>query len=196
MCGGTAITSRRWPTCGGLSPRVRGNRQAATATEPGERSIPACAGEPTISRPRNPSTTVYPRVCGEPAAGYAPGRQCRVYPRVCGGTMDAGNSLELRGGSIPACAGEPGPSSCPFSIGWVYPRVCGGTYYLQTQKSIDDGLSPRVRGEAGNRAKLAFQRHPALPQSGVGAARRQRQPVLVGHILRFNPVPYQERFEP
>ena len=48
----------------GLSPRVRGNRSIDGVNGIGLRSIPACAGEPTIANPLKIFYTVYPRVCG------------------------------------------------------------------------------------------------------------------------------------
>ena len=131
----------------GLSPRVRGNRIAAAAGgEDGDRSIPACAGEPDTS-----------------TSGF---QTARVYPRVCGGTADvvrgcdAGEGLSprvrgnpyrhppphIRHRSIPACAGEPVcvPGFAPSPR--VYPRVCGGTVLPMPIARMDNGLSPRVRG--------------------------------------------------
>ena len=64
VCGGTRRTScPRWPD-GGLSPRVRGNLEAADKKPLPHRSIPACAGEPHYSEPEQPEYRVYPRVCG------------------------------------------------------------------------------------------------------------------------------------
>ena len=48
----------------GLSPRVRGNRTAATTPSTAARSIPACAGEPLRAHPTGQAAEVYPRVCG------------------------------------------------------------------------------------------------------------------------------------
>ena len=46
VCGGTVPGGVIMPEFGGLSPRVRGNRQPHPRTGVGRRSIPACAGEP------------------------------------------------------------------------------------------------------------------------------------------------------
>ena len=48
----------------GLSPRVRGNRNADLERENEERSIPACAGEPHAPQHYDALSPVYPRVCG------------------------------------------------------------------------------------------------------------------------------------
>ena len=127
VCGGTTPPALQESECSGLSPRVRGNRLAMRSSKFFQRSIPACAGEPSNSMPAGSDSTVYPRVCGEPGRGSA-GRYLQVvYPRVCGGTTDVtavtagdtGLSPRVRGnqsslirhgtsrGSIPACAGEP-----------------------------------------------------------------------------------------
>ena len=130
VCGGTSQRRILKAAGQGLSPRVRGNRYGSRLVRGGAGSIPACAGEPWLTR--------YPASAG------------RVYPRVCGGTYEnpnagisgTGLSPRVRGnrtrrtprrpdkGSIPACAGEPKirVNSPPF-LG-VYPRVCGGTHRL------------------------------------------------------------------
>ena len=46
VCGGTQMSSMPTDSPAGLSPRVRGNRWAATNARTQTRSIPACAGEP------------------------------------------------------------------------------------------------------------------------------------------------------
>ena len=46
VCGGTSTTSNALKDSTGLSPRVRGNPAAFLDYATGERSIPACAGEP------------------------------------------------------------------------------------------------------------------------------------------------------
>ena len=127
VCGGTPTRSVATPADIGLSPRVRGNRNAECQLRLHRGSIPACAGEPA----------------GAP--GLWNGRQ--VYPRVCGGTVARQPDLErgqglsprVRGnplrvsepaagpGSIPACAGEPPFGRAGGGMWPVYPRVCGGT---------------------------------------------------------------------
>ena len=146
VCGGTNLGLRGLNSVGGLSPRVRGNPPAASASNSSAGSIPACAGEPAPGRERR--------------------RRCRVYPRVCGGTrfgvtvnvMVLGLSPRVRGNrvlheraafssrSIPACAGEPASRSGRTLYRQVYPRVCGGTSRNRPSRSTETGLSPRVRG--------------------------------------------------
>ena len=64
VCGGTLNEWRRWATHWGLSPRVRGNLIGISRNADGERSIPACAGEPPELLCRPLLSRVYPRVCG------------------------------------------------------------------------------------------------------------------------------------
>ena len=64
VCGGTGQSAPAVPTVKGLSPRVRGNHEAVSWDEVIDRSIPACAGEPTWTTPMSTRTRVYPRVCG------------------------------------------------------------------------------------------------------------------------------------
>ena len=49
VCGGTILVTLGPSSQNGLSPRVRGNPGHPQARNPGERSIPACAGEPADS---------------------------------------------------------------------------------------------------------------------------------------------------
>ena len=64
VCGGTMGCCHPYAWMLGLSPRVRGNRQASTQTRLIPRSIPACAGEPSPDRIFTRDAAVYPRVCG------------------------------------------------------------------------------------------------------------------------------------
>ena len=137
---------RSWTRPKGLSPRVRGNRQAVVPRELQVGSIPACAGEPTSSVACSSARRVYPRVCGgTPPHRLLPAQRMGLSPRVRGNRARhrAGHGVD---GSIPACAGEPPPSAgrCPSTT--VYPRVCGGTFGPRGPDPAWGGLSPRVRG--------------------------------------------------
>ena len=69
VCGGTlAVPICRSQVCG-LSPRVRGNRILQDYAAHIRRSIPACAGEPTIMHSPRLMVGVYPRVCGGTKSG-------------------------------------------------------------------------------------------------------------------------------
>ena len=128
-CGGTAEAAARGHEVGGLSPRVRGNRHR-TPEVPGERrSIPARAGEPSVS-----STGTLTMA---------------VYPRACGGTDLPPAALKRRLRSIPARAGEPIPPPTSRPATAVYPRACGGTRFPRDCRRASRGLSPRVRGNQG-----------------------------------------------
>ena len=109
-------------------------------------SIPACAGEPSLSRmPRSPAT-VYPRVCGGTAyylRDVATGNG--LSPRVRG-NHEAIRCRKRCSRSIPACAGEPSATPLAARPCGVYPRVCGGTDYGHHSRLPTRGLSPRVRG--------------------------------------------------
>ena len=146
VCGGTEnIPHNRFVTRG-LSPRVRGNRYVSVNGREYQRSIPACAGEPSAASGARCGLKVYPRVCGgTPLDGY-------------GGNLDEGLSPRVRGNpppcphrppgrrSIPACAGEPRTAASAPARRTVYPRVCGGTSCPPPQCAGMPGLSPRVRG--------------------------------------------------
>ena len=85
VCGGTRLTLWLFRPCGGLSPRVRGNRGQFRRRRRRPGSIPACAGEPWILTPQWSAMAVYPRVCGGTgiAALGKPARQ-GLSPRVRG----------------------------------------------------------------------------------------------------------------
>ena len=71
-------------------------------------SIPACAGEPTLTSKLNNVPMVYPRVCGGAGlAGVLALSRAGLSPRVRGSpSVITCASVVVR--SIPACAGEPG----------------------------------------------------------------------------------------
>ena len=146
VCGGTGSTSAAWDFSEGLSPRVRGNPPALFSASHTERSIPACAGEPSRPCPRAITKWVYPRVCGgtAPALDAAPCAE-GLSPRVRG-NLDRGRYNRIVARSIPACAGEPKAVVGRINRNRVYPRVCGGTVPVSNVPRTCQGLSPRVRG--------------------------------------------------
>ena len=127
VCGGTAGRQQQATSPAGLSPRVRGNRNAYEKPPTPNRSIPACAGEPGLTGWGTGLSGVYPRVCGGTAGTettLAP--PAGLSPRVRGNPLGTGAG-ETAAGSIPACAGEPHCEDILFGCERVYPRVCGGT---------------------------------------------------------------------
>ena len=107
VCGGTSFSDILSLMPGGLSPRVRGNLDADRRRVFPERSIPACAGEPSGRATSNSHVKVYPRVCGGTFAipefrQHGKG----LSPRVRGNPAP-GRPQSCPPGSIPACAGEP-----------------------------------------------------------------------------------------
>ena len=149
MCGGTRIITNPSSYGAGLSPRVRGNRDAILWYAIEDRSIPACAGEPQDGQSSTYSHPVYPRVCGGTPLRVLQGRNVRgLSPRVRGNrTIVSPRAERLR--SIPACAGEPWESERRMPMCRVYPRVCGGTRMSSKGLTHSRGLSPRVRGNHG-----------------------------------------------
>ena len=107
VCGGTREEARQRREAEGLSPRVRGNPAERTSARAFSRSIPACAGEPTVIALILNSTKVYPRVCGGTLGGYSIAElDYGLSPRVRG-NRDHDPLIQQYVGSIPACAGEP-----------------------------------------------------------------------------------------
>ena len=179
MCGGTVPPRRPvLPACG-LSPRVRGNRPGRGHVVVPDRSIPACAGEPTRrSRTRIPKT-VYPRVCGGTAESVGAGViDGGLSPRVRGNHQVAGG-VKRNERSIPACAGEPASNGQAKSAPTVYPRVCGGTYQAYQEFAHFRGLSPRVRG---NRARQGRHSHfsRSIPACAGEPGTRKRRLEIAG----------------
>ena len=159
MCGATFISLPDRVTGVGLSPRVRGNHNLDVTITVNDRSIPACAGQPTKMMSIVGIGMVYPRVCGATLAHGIPGRVGRgLSPRVRGNLPSAGG-VDANRRSIPACAGQPVSgltANPPFT---VYPRVCGATFISLPDRVTGVGLSPRVRGN---------------PMAEPSPARRQR----------------------
>ena len=107
VCGGTWCAPVRCRAAPGLSPRVRGNPNCEIAYLRYERSIPACAGEPSPADAPPRGAGVYPRVCGgTPLVSSMTARLIGLSPRVRGNLVQPGADFEQQG-SIPACAGEP-----------------------------------------------------------------------------------------
>ena len=107
MCGGTGDFGPHVERLGGLSPRVRGNRDFAGSAVNRVGSIPACAGEPNMDGTSDWVGGVYPRVCGGTRPAIPPERDVNgLSPRVRGNlSCAAADGSGSR--SIPACAGEP-----------------------------------------------------------------------------------------
>ena len=74
VCGGTAALGAIYRGGRGLSPRVRGNPKRTLRGRSSRRSIPACAGEPSVLHDTAANNTVYPRVCGGTARRAVRGR--------------------------------------------------------------------------------------------------------------------------
>ncbi len=130
----------------GLSPRVRGNLDAAAEDGRRIRSIPAGAGEPASATAAAAGSGVYPRGCGGTLARAAAGTESEgLSPRVRG---NPGLTARARAcsWSIPAGAGEPCGAALRALGTAVYPRGCGGTAAASAVVGSCPGLSPRVRG--------------------------------------------------
>ena len=146
VCGGTGECRILILGGEGLSPRVRGNPVFQALQNGGNRSIPACAGEPLFTAGPPYPGPVYPRVCGGTGLmATVAVVMSGLSPRVRGNLGEAVNRASLDW-SIPACAGEPFVSGGRLHNARVYPRVCGGTGNPGGRYRAVIGLSPRVRG--------------------------------------------------
>ena len=144
--GGTPQNGSKTTSPGGLSPRVRGNRADRQRPGVGQRSIPACTGEPGQNSGCSAKNWVYPRVYGGTIVAEASlPSPIGLSPRVRGNRQAVDlPPHHLR--SIPACTGEPRDFTISHLSPAVYPRVYGGTIGLPFRGIILRGLSPRVRG--------------------------------------------------
>ena len=125
---------------------MRGNRRRPEPLRRAERSIPACAGQPSSRCSPITLPAVYPRVCGATTIRRAARPSSMgLSPRVRGNRYRRSHGVDHRR-SIPACAGQPGMMSAAHSHGKVYPRVCGATACLLFSHASPRSLSPRVRG--------------------------------------------------
>ena len=146
LCGGTRNGDRPVRGDNGLSPPVRGNRGLRRVKWWAGRSIPACAGEPSISDTIPTPRKVYPRLCGGTARSDIPRANADgLSPPVRGNPLFAPPAV-MADGSIPACAGEPVTGRPGWRIWRVYPRLCGGTIINPSLDDSFQGLSPPVRG--------------------------------------------------
>ena len=100
-------------------------------------------------------------------------------------------NLDVRAGSIPACAGEPSLRCRRQPFHRVYPRVCGGTAPVSPSLSVRNGLSPRVRGNrsSGDALRAAERSIPACagepdPEPHSVGADRVYPRVCGGTLLR------------
>ena len=144
--GATAAATARRSSWAGLSPRGRGNRQAARYLPGWHRSIPAWAGQPPRAASRRGWGRVYPRVGGAtPSPAEASAAPSGLSPR---GRGNPARRLECRGksGSIPAWAGQPVNDAREHENHTVYPRVGGATHRRSAIRRVSEGLSPRGRG--------------------------------------------------
>ena len=182
VCGGTALALVHHDDEAGLSPRVRGNLIDLGPACAGERSIPACAGEPRGSSDPMASRRVYPRVCGGTYITYLRyNLRSGLSPRVRGNPTQYGiPGEEMR--SIPACAGEPGAIPRAPAGYRVYPRVCGGTTPQDPHRRPGRGLSPRVRGNP-----IRPRRRPAGNRSIPACAGEPRRDGYYGGSIRVYP---------
>ena len=174
-CGGAALTAAESDIASGLSPRVRGSRNAEAARVRKLGSIPARAGEPSPAPGRGAAPAVYPRACGGAVSiGRRPRRASGLSPRVRG-SQRAQRADRDPAGSIPARAGEPEATKHDGPRRGVYPRACGGARRIGQDALLAYGLSPRVRGS--RRARDPHEAdHRSIPARAGEPRRPRRRP--------------------
>ena len=146
VCGGAGRRGRPAILLPGLSPRMRGSRQALQRPGGGLGIIPAYAGEPGSSAQAHARLADYPRVCGgAELASCWPANASGLSPRMRG-SPQVRERRDVVAGIIPAYAGEPATTPQTTKEVWDYPRVCGGAGTSSFSISETLGLSPRMRG--------------------------------------------------
>ena len=151
-CGETSGNPIERPPRKGLSPRMRGNRNADLLDVQGAGSIPAHAGKPRRRRGWRPWSRVYPRACGETPSPEELSRVGRgLSPRMRGNQLGPGGHAHGQG-SIPAHAGKPYLVDDVNRHTRVYPRACGETSIEGDVALQREGLSPRMRGNPRSRS--------------------------------------------
>ena len=131
-------SAESWPPPGstGSSPRMRGTPRAEAASLPGDRFIPAHAGN-----------TCRPRIRRVVYSGSS--------PRMRGTPLGQIGELEI-GRFIPAHAGNTFSTFTLLLASAVHPRACGEHIRRRTSRDRVSGSSPRMRGT------LDSQRQPAI----------------------------------
>ena len=125
---------------------MRGNRSRSRGSMLSPGSIPAHAGQPTISSSADMAMRVYPRACGATSLSCSATPIPRgLSPRMRGNRYLDRASAEPRR-SIPAHAGQPQSGADSDGYVEVYPRACGATAVARVYLYDSTGLSPRMRG--------------------------------------------------
>ena len=130
----------------GSSPRARGTRVGEVRDEPGDRFIPACAGNARGTGSGSTCRSVHPRVRGERcSAALIRASSCGSSPRARGTRSAGGRHVRARR-FIPACAGNARSRACTSRKPPVHPRVRGERCSRWNVATPTAGSSPRARG--------------------------------------------------
>ena len=146
VCGEALLRRVRRQGYPGLSPRMRGSRDAGLAESGCGGIIPAYAGKPRARWFSGTRGGDYPRVCGEAAYLWVKGMlDAGLSPRMRGSRAE-GKVFYRLAGIIPAYAGKPRAAGMRAGGAADYPRVCGEAGFLLRRWNRCLGLSPRMRG--------------------------------------------------
>ena len=164
----------------GPSPRVRGIRISRPVPAGVDGSIPARAGNPTVTVAASVPERVHPRACGESDTPFNGGSDTPgPSPRVRGIPQDVPRR-RLRQRSIPARAGNPWRTGPAGGSSAVHPRACGESEPPRRHGRRAGGPSPRVRGIRATpcRCSAAIGSIPAR----AGNPRRPAGPRIAGRV--------------
>ena len=162
----------------GLSPRTRGSSVSGRGHLPRRRSIPAHAGEPSLSVSSYRPGGVYPRARGgaKMVTQKAPGPD-GLSPRTRGSPSDCSGRI-FAAGSIPAHAGEPSWPPSRRGRPRVYPRARGGAACWLVFYVVKEGLSPRTRGSRTHHIRRRLQRRSIPAHAGSRSNHRGGRPSI------------------
>ncbi len=143
----------------GSSPHARGTRVAQERQRPGDRIIPACAGNAPTKRRGWASRSDHPRMRGERRREFNDLFKNHGSSPHARGTRLVRSAIQTVNRIIPACAGNAASVTACVIVTSDHPRMRGERYERQTLASRTGGSSPHARGTLGQqRRQRAYRR--------------------------------------
>ena len=153
----------------GPSPLARGSLMTPHPTVRMKGSIPARAGQPSVSLTGGRAFRVHPRSRGAADINNGSSQGLRGPSPLARGSRVAPHRPSGAEGSIPARAGQPAATEVVALNNWVHPRSRGAARRLQCLSWAWQGPSPLARG-----SRVSTEQ-PKLPEGSIPA--RAGQPM-------------------
>ena len=157
----------------GSSPHTRGTQPFDPELEPGERFIPAYAGNACPGRRRRAGPSVHPRIRGERLVRWKTSARTRGSSPHTRGTRPNLSASELGNRFIPAYAGNAMVTTVSAGLNAVHPRIRGERNIAKQIDTDPGGSSPHTRGTRSRRAAPLW-RNRFIPAYAGNAARSRR----------------------